>query len=252
MCHTKITEILNNLDLFHAAYYEADEPETIRDPSLYFHLRALDCRNSCDAFAEYSYATLVSWGMHRPGAGGPKMKYFDSYKDSLKRLWPKNQQAAQFDPPKMDEDKWQWLHLKELFDGIDVMASKTFLVGNSKVMAHALPHLIPPIDRLYTLNYLYGNSDIQNDKEKEWEKLKEIVTAFFLPITREEPFKEKYVAWSQKQHDFPWDTSPLKVVDNLLIGAVKNAKKGEQDARGSGGQAAALGSNFMLPADRLA
>jgi hypothetical protein len=170
------------------------------------------------------------------GTGGSKMKYFDSYKVSMNRLWPKIQRAAQFDPFQMDADKW--LHLKGLFFGIDVMASGTSLVGNSKVMAHALPHLIPPVDREYTLNYLYGNGNIQNDKEKEWEKLKEIVTTFFLPITREESFKEKYVAWSQEQHDFPWDTSPLKVVDNLLIGAVKIEKQGEQDAGGTGGQAA--------------
>jgi hypothetical protein len=161
--------------------------------------------------------------MHRPGAGGAKMKYFDFYKDSLSRLWPKIQEAAQFDPFQMDEDKWRLL--KDLFKNIDVMKTNTLLVGNSKVMAHALPHLIPPIDRTYTLNYLYGNTNIENDPEKEWEKLREIVTTFFLPVTRDESFKEKYAAWSQKQHDFPWDTSPFKVVDNLLIGAVKVQKE---------------------------
>lgn len=218
MRHKNASEILNNLDSFHSAFYEAD---TFRCPSLYFHLRALNCRKRCDKFAEASYATLVSWGMDRPGANGSKMKYFDSYKTSLKRLWPKFRQAAQFDPLRMDDEKW--LLLKDLFDGIDVMASGTSLVGNSKVMAHALPHLIPPIDRSYTLKFLYGNCNIQNDKKLEWEKLKEIVVTFFLPITREETFKEKYQTWSRNQRDFPWDTSPLKVVDNLLIGAVKHA-----------------------------
>ena len=229
----KVPEILEKLDLFHSAYYEAG---TFTGPSLHFHLRALDCRNCCDTFAEASYAALVSWGMHRPGPRGSKMKDFDLYKASLNRLWPKIQLAAQFDPLQMDEDKWPLL--KHLFENIEVMNSETLLVGNSKVMAHALPHLIPPIDREYTLNYLYENSNIQNDKEKEWEKLKEIVTTFFLPITREELFKEKYEAWSRNQHDFPWDTSPLKVVDNLLIGAMKNKKKGEPDARDNSGQIA--------------
>ena len=151
MCHASTTDILDNLDAFHAAYYGAD---TFGGPSFYFHLRALDSRNCCDAFAEASYAMLVSWGMHRMGPRGAKMKDFDPYRASLNRVWPKIQQAAQFSPSEMDET--EWLNLKDIFLSIDVMASGKLLVGNSKVMAHALPHIVPPIDGSYTLKYLCG------------------------------------------------------------------------------------------------
>jgi hypothetical protein len=224
MRHEKTIEILNNLDTFHASYYEA---EIFRGPSLYFHHRALNSRNCCDTFAEASYAMLASWGMHRMGPSGSKMKYFDAYKASLNRLWPEMQKAAQFNASELNNE--QWGHLKNIFCSLDVMASETSLVGNSKVMAHALPHLIAPIDRQYTLTYLCGNASIKNDKEKEWERLKELMTRFFLPVATAESFTAKVSQWTRE--NFPWDTSPLKIVDNLLIGAVKSQPQGEQGAR---------------------
>lgn len=222
MCHEKVSEILNNLDTFHAAYYET---ETFRGPSLYFHLKALDCRNCCDAFAEASYAMLNSWGMHRMGPGGSKMKYFDVYKSSLNHIWPLVLDAARFSSKTLSEV--QWKHLKEIFCGIDVMTSGTSLVGNSKIMAHALPHLIPPIDREYTLTYLYGNGNIRNDKSWEWSRLRQIVSTFFYPIIDATEFLQARKHWNVRE--FPWDTSPLKSADNLVIGARKHHSKGKQE-----------------------
>jgi hypothetical protein len=68
----KVADILANAERYHLAYYQAD---TFRGPSLYFHHRALQTRNSEDFLAhlEYVYATLASWGMHRMGRGGSKM-----------------------------------------------------------------------------------------------------------------------------------------------------------------------------------
>ena len=42
---TQISSILENAERYHSAYYAA---ETFRGPSLYFHLRSLDTRQSSD------------------------------------------------------------------------------------------------------------------------------------------------------------------------------------------------------------
>jgi hypothetical protein len=97
------------------------------------------------------------------------------------------------------------------------------LVGNSKVMAHALPNLVPPIYRHYTLRFLYKNETIINDTEWEWERLQAILQGFFYPVVESELFISQSMEWNDKQ--FPWDTSPLKIIDNLIIGWTAKGKE---------------------------
>lgn len=104
------------------------------------------------------------------------------------------------------------------------MASGTSLVGNSKVMAHALPRLVPPIDRRYTLKFLFGNDQIVNDIDGEWDTLKAILSEFFYPVARAEPLESKLRAWTTETEVYRWDTSPLKILDNLVIGLSKVSK----------------------------
>jgi hypothetical protein len=68
--------LLGALDTAHDAYYRA---EVFGGPSLHFHLRGLEAARSQDfeRFAEYVYAVLASWGMHRMGPGGSKMREFE-------------------------------------------------------------------------------------------------------------------------------------------------------------------------------
>src|SRR5262245_60349385 len=102
------------------------------------------------------------------------------------------------------------------------MATGTSLVGNSKVMAHALPNLVAPVDREYTLRFLFGRTNIANDLESEWAKLQVILRDFFYPIARAESFKLKVREWQERRAEFRWDTSPLKTADNLVIGLLKS------------------------------
>ena len=102
------------------------------------------------------------------------------------------------------------------------MVSGTFLVGNSKVMAHALPNLVAPVDRQDTLRFLFGRTSITNHLEREWEKLQTILRDFFYPILQAEPFKLKAGEWQERSAEFRWDTSPLKIADNLVIGLLKS------------------------------
>ncbi len=104
------------------------------------------------------------------------------------------------------------------------MASGTSLVGNSKVMAHLLPRLIPPVDREYTLKFLFRNGQINNGIEVEWNKLVQILEGFFYPIVQSSVFQSAAEIWVTCNDPFKWDTSPMKVVDNLVIGLSKMAR----------------------------
>jgi hypothetical protein len=215
---SKFRELLDNADLWHHAYYCAD---TFRGPSLYFHQRALATRDSPGSLQhlEYVYATLASWGMHRMGKGGSKMQRFDLFRASIEPLADRIRKAQNFTPGTMDETCWDLL--KEIFVRLKVMASGTSLVGNSKVMHHMMPNIVPPIDREYTLRILRGNTNIANDLGKEWGTMRSMIEGFFIPLACEQSFAAKATKWMADERAWPWDTSPMKVIDNLLIGSRK-------------------------------
>jgi hypothetical protein len=212
------SRVIQALDAAHAAYYSA---EVFGGPSLYFHQRALDASagKNLVEFADYVYALLAAWGMHRMGPGGSKMRDFQVFSASLQSLWPTILRLQDRSPNVLDESDWN--DLKIVFTGLRCMASGTSLVGNSKVMAHALPKLIPPVDREYTLKFLFGHGQITNGVEVEWEKFTKILSGFFYPVLQAESFKSKAEQWMRQPDIFKWDTSPLKVVDNLIIGLSK-------------------------------
>lgn len=214
----KIKDILDNAQKYHQAYYQAN---TFRGPSLYFHLRALETRESEEItkHLEYVYATLSAWGMHRMGTGGSKMQTFNLFKRSIEQLHDKIKKAQDYDFRKIDDNKWN--DLKEIFKNINIMASNTRIVGNSKVMHHMIPNIVPPIDREYTLRFLRGNTNITNDMEHEWQLMRDIIEDFFIPVASNVAFQAKATDWMTRQNDYPWDTSILKIVDNLIIGSRK-------------------------------
>jgi hypothetical protein len=104
---------------------------------------------------------------------------------------------------------------------INIMASGTTIVGNSKVMAHLFPDIVPPIDREYTLKFLTGNTNIKNDLFHEWRLMQEIISDFFIPVAVNQDFNSLAQGWISNQSQYPWDTSVLKVIDNLVIGMRK-------------------------------
>ncbi|MDL1971328.1 MAG: hypothetical protein LWW94_10290 [Candidatus Desulfofervidaceae bacterium] len=212
----KKLDILNNAEKYHDKFYKV---EKFRGPSLYFHRRTLEMINSSnfDLYLEFIYATLASWGMHRMGQGGSKMQNFDVFKNSIMKIREQIEQAREIDYQSINDADWKLL--KTIFCNIKVMASGTSLVGNSKVMAHLLPNIIPPIDREYTLRYLKGNTNIKNEINVEWDLMREIIENFFIPVARNSNFTQKANNWIDNQSEYPWDTSIFKVIDNLIIGA---------------------------------
>lgn len=218
MFNSQREQLLENLNAAHAAYYQA---ETFGGPSLYFHLKALDAARKLeiDRFAEYMYATLASWGMHRMGQGGSKMCDFDTFQASVRTAWSLVASLQSKRPEDLNADDWRGL--RDIFTGVKCMRTATSLVGNSKVMAHALPNLVPPVDREYTLKFLYGRGEIKNDIEVEWKRLEEILRGFFHSVLASTPFQKAVRGWMQQRDSFSWDTSEMKVIDNLLIGLMK-------------------------------
>jgi hypothetical protein len=210
--------LLSALDAAHDAYYRA---EIFGGPSLHFHLRSLEAARARDFehFAEYAYAVLASWGMHRMGPGGSKMREFEEFRTSLQVVWPTALRLKEKTMFNLNEPDWRGL--RTVFCGIRCMASGTSLVGNSKVMAHLVPHLIPPVDREYTLKFLFGNGQITNGIEVEWKKLVQILEGFYYPVAHSPLFQSKAETWLTQNSRFKWDTSPLKILDNLVIGFSK-------------------------------
>jgi hypothetical protein len=214
-------DLLQSLDAAHEAYYEAG---VFRGPSLYFHLRALDAGKARDLprFTESVYALLAAWGMHRMGRGGSKMCEFDQFRASLQAVWPAILSLQEATPSSLDETGWR--HLCQVFGDIQCMETATLLVGNSKVLAHALPNLIPPIDREYTLRLLFRSTNITNGSAREWKKLRDILEGFFYPVVHSKAFQAKATKWLGEPSRFKWDTSSLKIADNLVIGLAKSRK----------------------------
>jgi hypothetical protein len=178
-----------------------------------------------ELYLEFIYATLASWGMHRMGKGGPKMQSFDIFKNSIMEIREQIEQAREIKYQNMKDADWELL--KEVFCNINVMASGTRLVGNSKVMAHMIPNIVPPIDREYTLRYLKGNTNIRNGIDFEWNLMREIIENFFIPVAKNTDFIIKANNWMANQSQYPWDTSIFKIIDNLIIGigAINKEKK---------------------------
>jgi hypothetical protein len=214
----RVADVLANAERYHAAYYTA---EIFRGPSLYFHRRSLETRGDpiSQIHLECIYATLASWGMHRMGRGGSKMGPFEEFRKSVEAVQPEIRAAQRLDYRRMREADWGIL--ERIFRSIKIMASRTSLVGHSKVMAHMAPNIVPPIDREYTLRYLRGTTNIRNSLNGEWAEMRCAIAEFFIPVAMDAQFGKRVALWMGNQERFPWDTSTLKVIDNLVIGAGK-------------------------------
>jgi hypothetical protein len=212
----RILELVTHAEQNHEAFYR---DSTFHGPSLYFHRRALETNADFGLRLERVYATLVAWGMHRMGTGGSKMLPFDDFQRSMTPLEGRISEAAGIKAGKIGDSDWD--NIEYIFCHIKVMKSATSIVGNSKVMAHLLPNIVPPIDREYTLRLLIGSTNIVNNLEKEWQLMREILSRFFIPVSVDSVIQLAAKRWMADQSSFPWDTSVPKIIDNLIIGGRK-------------------------------
>ena len=219
MYAAQLETFLSCLGESHGSYHASG---VFGGPSLYFHKRALaEARvGEVEKFAEASYAMLASWGMHRMGSGGAKMTDFDTYAESLRKAWPALEALRGVTPSSLKEEDWSGL--EKAFMSITAMQSACSLVANSKVLAHAVPDLVPPVDREYTIRFLHGHKQLPKQKEGEWKMLRQFLEHFFYPALEDDRFQAAYRGWDQPGSDLPWNTSQLKTVDNLVVGYVRS------------------------------
>jgi hypothetical protein len=210
----QISNLIDNLETLHNSFYAK---EVFTGPSLYFHGKALDARHMSDneQYLEYIYATLVSWGMHRMGSGGSKMLGFEEFKNSVDGL--KDEICAAQNINIEDIAESDWAVLEKIFKNLKIMKTGTSLVGNSKVMAHMMANIVPPIDRAYTLRYLEEN--VKNGFEHEWPLMRNIIEKFFIPVATDKNYSTHAKNWMGDRKKYPWDSSPFKIIDNLIIAA---------------------------------
>lgn len=209
-----------------------DEQQRFSGPSWYFHFRTLDRLNKHQKFHEvfddslffeYLYATLTSWGMHRMGPGGAKLVEFQTFTDSIRDNRKEIEalhdirlaDLSNRDTQSLATDIWN------ILDNLKVSASKAKLVANSKTLHHLLPHIVPPIDRQYTLTFFYNNKQI-NDRD---ENIFRAIYPYMIQLAQNNH------ATIQKTIGQGFHTSETKVIDNAIVGYVltelrKKAREG--------------------------
>lgn len=212
------------LDQREAALARFNTRETFTGPSLYFHVASLEAARAGDIsrFIDRIYALLPSWGMQRMGRKGPKMVEFDAFKDAVLAIEADLRLLQDKTPSSMRESDWE--RLEKVFRGTSCMRTNVQLIGNSKVLAHWLPNLVPPIDREYTLAFMPYRGDISG-VDNGWRIMKTLLQDFFYPILADEGFRTFAENVLAQRHGGSWHTSPMKLVDNLLIGAVSGVKR---------------------------
>lgn len=200
------------------------------DASAYLYLLLLDkyikgkglekAFNEADFF-ELLYATLYSWDMNTRGA---KLKGFKDFKSAL---LVNKEDILKLQNCKIDEitenqiNKGIFPILERLFKNLKTAKNETQIVSLSKTLHFMLPYLIMPIDRRYTMSYLYGHNNYSNNWESEFKTFKEVFY-FFYEVAKRSNLDNKNLPHGRL------NTSVPKVVDNAIIGYKKYQDKIKQ------------------------
>lgn len=213
MSDDKLTDIVNKFQEY-LDYFKLHHP--FRGPSIYFHEKVIALRRQqslsqlvqSEPFIEYLYAVLTAWGMHRMD-GGSQLEPFGKFWDAVKGLSDiamplQDRKLSQLDKNALD-------CLCHAMKEYTVMKSKPRLVGNSKVLHHLLPDLVPPID-----------SNIKDFLEikscDEITQFKDAMNGFKRIHNR--------INWKTIKYDGPMNTSLPKLIDNAILGYIgKNVKE---------------------------
>ncbi len=162
----------------------------------------------CQEFCELLYATLSAWNMNSRGA-----KFFSKFKNSivtneiaLENLKGINLSEINTTPTRSN--------LLFLYDNLDLVAeTKPKLVTFAKTLHFLLPDLVCPIDRTYTLNYFYNNTNVPSNGENQFNR--------FWAIENEFSRFALHVDLVKFINDDNGDFNIPKIIDNAIIGYCK-------------------------------
>ena len=208
-------------------------------PSIYFHLESIkesQRRFLSKRHIEMIYATLASWGMHRMGSPDKtktKLTTFDQFKDSILSFRNEFNSLRNLYLRTISDNRLEMIlqeELKNIFYGLKISISDSYLVANSKTMHHIIPNLVPPIDRQYTLRFFYyKNSEFfQNNKYRtiQLPSTLEAQYGYFCEILR---YSKRIISNDYFNHyrliNTSFDTSIPKVLDNLIMAYVKSKRR---------------------------
>jgi hypothetical protein len=225
----KINDLIKNFREY-IELFKTNNP--FSGPSEYFYINkiiSITKKENYDTvftqeFIEYIYATLASWGMHRMGPEnkGAKMNDFDSFKDCIMQNKNKIMKLKNFKINTIETDD-VISDVNELYLSFwPLMKSNSKLVATSKVMHFLLPHLIPPMDREYTMDFFnkYLPTIKSIDDQKNIENEIEIFEFAFRKIC----FISKQVDCSVFV-DSEFSPTIPKVIDNAIVSYVREGKK---------------------------
>lgn len=168
-------------------------------------------------FIELVYTTLIAWNMDSRRA---RLAEFDVFMNSIVSRRESFQRLASFRVELLTQGEMESMLASdayELFYNLDLVAdSKPRLVTCSKTLHFFLPDLFIPIDRTYTLNYFYGNSNIPAAVDRQFKKFREI----HLECRRFASSVDLAQFLNQR-----WNANVPKIIDNTIIGYMKGGHR---------------------------
>jgi hypothetical protein len=167
-------------------------------------------------FLDLIYKTLMSWDMNYRRA---KLMPFPEFSSSIRKASAKIVNLAEFEMGCLEKEQYKTVmaRLEDVFGGLQVMASKSRIVGVSKTLHFLLPRLVMPIDGKYTLKLLYGYRVYKPSLIDEMALFREIYFGFWGLAT------QLGLSRSDEQAE-GWNTTVPKIIDNAIIGYVRNRK----------------------------
>jgi len=168
-------------------------------------------------FFELIYATLISWNMNQRGA---RLVDFDEFKSSLDSLKNELIEVSEYKIEDFRSNSQNNIlpKIECIYEKMSVMKSRSNLVGNSKTLHFLLPRLIMPIDRTFTLNFFFGNTEVSHGHRAEFNIFKQVLQ-YFLDIINRLKLSEKDV------NGLGWNTTLPKLIDNAIIGYMIEKKR---------------------------
>lgn len=163
-----VEEHLTAVDDDFEAFFEAcAEARNATGPSLYFYEQTvqkvrraanLEELRDDELFHSWAYATLTSWGMHRPGRGGAKLTEFDDFTAALANILENVAPLQDLSILDLDRAEADTVadDLKDTIAAPGITASGAPLLANTKAAHFVLPDLVPPMDRVHTGRFFFG------------------------------------------------------------------------------------------------
>lgn len=193
-------------------------------PCIYFHEKAIRIRNSYptavatladEDFFDAVYATLTSWGMHKLGSKGAKLRDLKEIRQSFLDLSSDIETVQHLDLCDISDSDIELVgkKLRILIEKLKIGANSTILVPGTKAIHHLLPSLCPPIDRNYTLRFFYNQRQITRN---EGEIFEEIFPEFHR-IAR----SCKGTISRRLTDSHGMSSCQTKIIDNAIVGWVK-------------------------------